>query len=104
MTDLLEGCFWFLSPESLSTWLLMIQLLWTMRLSLPSSLESRPISPSFFASFSFRASAYLRPIESSFRAGSPSFVLRAKLVAEVSFAILESPICPTCLMFSWECA
>lgn len=106
ITDLFEGCFWFFSPVSLSTWLLIIQLLWTMRLSLPSSLASRPINPYFLESFSFSffASAYFLPINSYFLVVSPSLGLRAKLVAEVSFIIFESPICPTCLIFSWEWA
>mgnify|MGYP006928522738 CR=1 FL=1 len=104
ITDLFEGCFWFLNPVSLSTWLFIIQLLWTIRLSLPSSLASKPINPSFLGYFSFFISAYFLPIESYFLAGSTSLVLRAKLVAEVSFIIFESPICPTCLIFSCEWA
>lgn len=59
ITDLLEFCFWFLSPLSFTTWLLMIQLLWTILLSLPYSLARRPIRPSLLISLSFLISASL---------------------------------------------
>jgi hypothetical protein len=74
----------------LSTWLLIIQLLWTMRLSFPSSLASNPKSPSFLPSFYFLTSAY--------------FDLLSMLVALVSFVTFCSLTWLTCFMFSWDCA
>lgn len=53
MTDLLEVCFWFFKPVSFRTWLFIIQLLWTIRLSLPYSLVSIPIRLYFFDYFYF---------------------------------------------------
>ena len=51
MTDLFEDCFWFLRLDSLRIWLFIIQLLCTIRLSLPASLVNSPIKLYFLHSF-----------------------------------------------------
>ena len=85
MTDLLEGCFWFLMVLillSFRTWLLIIQLLCIIRLSLPTSLVNNPNKLSFF-SFSFSFSFY-------FFGGSFSLYFFMILEALVSLLILVS--------------
>ena len=82
MTDLLEFCFWFLRPPSLG-WLLMIQLLCTMRLYRPSSLANSPRRPFFY--FSFFGSSFF----------GYSLALRRR-------AALESLLTSGGLMASWE--
>lgn len=83
MTDLLEFCFWFLRPPSFG-WLLMIQLLCTMRLYRPSSLANNPKSPFFY--FYFLGSSFF----------GYSFALRSNA------ALLESLFTRGGLMASWD--